>query len=748
MIAFRIFSAMLAVLKIVSLWIVAFSSSHGVGGQNLQHCFSGNNTSNSFEVLPGHGWDNLRNVETGRIYSMNFTECKVSPDRQYLLPNSVSLIPLKMSDVETFAELIEHWSEYVSSMSRSVNVDAGLHFVNFQISGKFSYDYQQVKQRQYESKSITTRVQLRYDRYIVNLDPTAILDHAFRCRILTIASHYQNNNTEIARYESDLLIRDYGTHVITRLHAGASLLQVDQVSSTYASSYDMHRSSILASASASFFGVINFDASYGSSVSESTKKAYLANRTHSHVQAHGGPMFKANFSVNDWVNGLDNGLVAIDRAGDPLHFVIEPDRFPELPDITVRKVAGVVRDAIQRYYKYNTYHGCTSPDSPNFSFQANVDDNSCKAPSTNFTFGGVFQTCRNNPGSSAGDVCAPKIQKNPLTGAFSCPLNYQSVELTSGTITKGFSRYECQRKCHSCWLVATCCHNDCGNVYYSSAGTYNAYWCAATTPVKQDSGFLFGGLYTSRVGNPLTNTQSCPEHFLPLHLGQDLTVCVSDDYELGFRFSMPFSGFFSCSAGNPLALPSSSATKSNTKLLQFVVNSGPSAWPHRCPSGYSQHLAVVDQGCEVEYCVKTNAFKHVASTPIRRPPFTPEPMEPDTLTNTLYIRGPSGKLWVKEQDHWIRVDNIDAESYKELQGDILQGSSDDKGISPGAAAGVSVAVTTICLLIGAAVFMTYRRKRSREYKELESVSHDRSTNGQCSSVQYGATAENHPQSDI
>ena len=31
-------------------------------------------------------------------------------------------------------------------------------------------------------------------------------------------------------------------------------------------------------------------------------------------------------------------------------------------------------------------------------------------------------------------------------------------------------------------------------------------------------------------------------------------VCISDDYELGSQYSIPFAGFFSCATGNPLAL--------------------------------------------------------------------------------------------------------------------------------------------------------------------------------------------------
>ncbi len=48
-------------------------------------------------------------------------------------------------------------------------------------------------------------------------------------------------------------------------------------------------------------------------------------------------------------------------------------------------------------------------------------------------------------------------------------------------------------------------------------------------------------------------------------------------------------------------------------------------WPKTCPSGYSQHLLLVNDGCELNYCVVMNALTPRALPSIRKPPYDNEP---------------------------------------------------------------------------------------------------------------------------
>ena len=81
----------------------------------------------------------------------------------------------------------------------------------------------------------------------------------------------------------------------------------------------------------------------------------------------------------------------------------------------------------------------------------------------------------------------------------------------------------------------------------SQTATYSTYWCVDLGKVPDQSGYLFGGVYSNKTANPMTNEMGCPEFYYPLVMGLDLKVCVSDDYERGFRYSVPFAGT-KCSA--------------------------------------------------------------------------------------------------------------------------------------------------------------------------------------------------------
>ena len=63
---------------------------------------------------------------------------------------------------------------------------------------------------------------------------------------------------------------------------------------------------------------------------------------------------------------------------------------PSLPEPTVRRMAGMVEQAIALYYKINTFPGCIDSKSLNFNYMANIADGSCNTPTINFTLGGKF----------------------------------------------------------------------------------------------------------------------------------------------------------------------------------------------------------------------------------------------------------------------------------------------------------------------------------------------------------------------
>ncbi|KAI4884957.1 hypothetical protein NFI96_030514, partial [Prochilodus magdalenae] len=590
----------------------------------LPECHKNSNLP-ALEVLPGGGWDNLRNLDMGRVMNISFSQCQTTEDGVYLIPDEVFVIPQKVSRVEMNSEIISSWLEQKSSTSRSINGDGSFFSV---LNSKFSSENQRMKTHQVKDNSVTSYVQVRDHLYTVQAYPDFTLDTRFTSQAKEIADAIGNNQTRLAEYLSEKMVLDYGTHVITSVDAGATLVQEDYLKSSYVSNMQSSQSSFSASAGANFFEKVKFDIGGKTTQETSEMRNYLGNITYSITLSHGGALFYPGITLEKWQESTLNNLVAIDRGGLPLHYFLNPSMFPDLPVPTVNKLALSVQQAIERYYKINTRPGCVKPDSKNFNFQANVDDDSCEGPSTNLSFGGVYQQCTSLMDGDA--ICQDLAVKNPATGSFSCQQSYTATLLLSETQERSYDKYECQKSCRKCgflWL-STCCDNVCGNVYSVQSARIDTYWCATNGVTPQSSGYLFGGLYGPLIQNPITKARSCPSNFFTQKfLSSGMMICLSNDYETATKFSVPFGGFFSCQSTNLLAESQS-----------------------RCPPQFSQQLAAISDGCQVLYCVHSSVFTKNELLPIHLPPFTRPPLISMLATNTVAVMTQGDRTWMRVKD--------------------------------------------------------------------------------------------------
>lgn len=603
------------------------------------------------ESLPGVGFDNLRNIEMSAVIQYNYSQCKTTNDGRFLIPNDVLTIPIQRSRLDSYATIFNHWDDYVSMTSASINLGATVYSA---VSGKFGFEYQHVKEHQVNNNARTTRTQMRSNLYKVILEPDAQLNPKFKNRLLDIAANIQNNNTAYASYLSELLVRDYGTHVLRSIDVGALISQIDSVNSNYIENKNGHVYNVTAAAAASFKGkfAFSFDSSFqhgNNHLEEYTEKRY-----HSQVVSIGGPLVHPNMTMEEWEAGVYNALVPIDRSGDPLHFIISSVTLPELPSPTLRDLIEYVYRGIEMYYSVNTHYGCTDPTSNNFDYQANLNDGSCSAPPTNYTFGGVFQTCKMIKGD--GDLCKKGLgTKNPLTGNYSCPEGYTAQELHSGVATHTKKEKHCKDVCHRSGFLGLSKKCKCLSVWVDVlvSAKYHGYWCAATDPSDLDtgSGALFGGVFTSKNINPVTRSMTCPFHFYPLHIGLDLKVCISTQLENAFKYSVPFGGFTSCKSGNPLA------NKKESDDDDDDDDKG-KRHPKHCPPTYKKFLATVDEGCEINYCAQLESDREIK--PPKIPPYHSRPGLKVNITQSMVIQGPYGDIWVRnEQGNWMSVNNND-----------------------------------------------------------------------------------------
>ncbi|XP_007548186.1 macrophage-expressed gene 1 protein-like isoform X1 [Poecilia formosa] len=655
----------------------------------LRQCRASTNISlTALEVLPGGGWDNLRNLDMGRVMNLSYFQCQTTEDGLYLIPDEVFVIPQKETGVETNSEIISSWLEQKSTTSNSINADVSFYSV---LNAKFSSENTRMKSHQVKDSSTTARVQVRNFIYTVKAYPDFTLDSRFVQQVKDIADAIVNNQTRNADCLSEKMVLDYGTHVITSIDAGASLVQEDYLRSSYVSDSSSDTSTIKAQAGLNFFDKLKFDISSQSSQQSSLLKTYQSNIQYSLIQSHGSIPFYPGITLQKWQENTKNNLVAIDRSGFPIQYFINSNTFPDLPQPTVGKVARTVSMAIDRYYKVNTRPGCVDIGSKNFNFQANVDDNSCDGPATNLSFGGVYQQCTKLT-NDADPLCQTLAQKNIATGGYSCRSPYSPTLLRSEVRQQGYTEnycYDVKHRCGFLWLK-TCHRQNCQNLYRVRSARINTYWCSVNGKAPENSGYLFGGIYGTSFENPITKSKSCPANFIPVKfLSDGQMICVSDDYETGSRYSVPFGGLFSCESGNPLA--------KNQR---------------RCPPKFSQHLASVSDGCEILYCVQSGLFTGGDLKPIILPPFTKSPLVSMQATNTVMVMTEGDKSWVRvgPTKLWKLV------KPEEMPDLIRKFNPEMNQMSSGEKAGVAFGVMGLIAFVVIVAVILRRRRRYSQFR--------------------------------
>lgn len=538
----------------------------------------------------------------GQVFSHEHSACKVTRDGKYLIPDSVSVIPVRENHYQLYAELFEHWSSYTSLTSSKINV-------NSPIFGLFSEEKQMIKKKQ-ELFTSVARTAFRNKAYEVRQDIISELHPDFKSRVYEIAAYEQNNDTKLAEYYSEMLVNEYGTHYITAVNAGALIVKLDCLSKSY---IDKTTAQHIMSAAALTFPLyeqiaktVNLHLDVASVYSQEHINGYHQNVQKLDIFTMGGAPFTPNFNFSMWLKDIPNNMVTIDRYGKRLHNAISSSLFPELLTATTRKVSRYVEAAIERYIDINEKQMRTQLGSRQqtliFNQRLGGDDLNQDNGRITKIFGGIYQTCK-----KAGQRCQQIT--NTLVGIPGrCPSGYTAIRL--------FDRI------------------------YSEAGN-EIFWCGALNSFSvHDKGFLFGGFHSYLRVNPLTGEKFCHPYFdqIELLMSNILSVCLSSDHKNAQAKAVGFGGFFSCKYGNPFALPpdANAADYSSENL------------PHTCPAGYSQYLMTKFDDCNIHVCLEDDTFDLTRSTlnlPLDQlTANTDIDVEDNTQSSILQVKGSGGTI--------------------------------------------------------------------------------------------------------
>lgn len=558
--------------------------------------------------IPGHGWDSLQDKQMGSVFRTDYSKCKTTLDGRFLIPNNYEAIVTKSSDIQMSTDMVQHWKNYTSLTSKSFNLKLGIDLsswdIQIQLSSSFSDDYQKVKDNMMEFGAAAVRVSIQHDQYQVLSTPSAMLNEQIEKLFYDVIDALEVNNTDRAECLLEFIVRDYGTHYVTRVHAGAMLVQENYVETLDKKQMEGYNKEIKAAAAISFLELIKLPkTNYGMSENWQMLEEYKSMTRSSRTRTFGGPDFLIGMTAKEWQERIGHDLVAIDKSGDPIFYLITPTRFPNTPPEILEIMLLQLKTVVKDYLVYNMHVGCMDPESTNFDVTANIDS-PCQESYTyeGHQLGGIYIQCSlSSYRHEAGNPCKTKSQKNPLTGDFSCPNGFSSVLINSWQDEQTTQKSECDQKCSGWWIFKKC-NLVCNNNWYTSYADLKSYWCSPTQSNSGQSGYMFGGAFSTTTNNAYTGRKTCPQDYFKLKLSEDSWVCVANADQ---KQKTEFGGFFSCKSSNPLAGNSVAISQKG------------------CQSGFRQSIVTVDDHCQISYCYKpfpktTQSYRNAE---LIRPPF-------------------------------------------------------------------------------------------------------------------------------
>ncbi len=193
---------------------------------------------------------------------------------------------------------------------------------------------------------------------------------------------------------------------------------------------------------------------------------------------------------------------------------------------------------------------------------------------------------------------------NFYTGNDQCKPGFNKYLIHKSVQTEQIFRQDCYG-CGFLWL-STCCDN-----IPTGTGQRELYLYSCYKNITQNGAALgeedtvlmhvYGGSFTSKKINPVTDAFTCPQGFSEVNGLDDMIVCLAEKIQAQTNTLPRYGGMFSCDYGN------------------IATDTGAKA----CPTGYSVYvMTAIDGDCLINVCLKFETFDEIRNFPVVvLPPF-------------------------------------------------------------------------------------------------------------------------------
>uniref|UniRef100_T1J8W7 MACPF domain-containing protein n=1 Tax=Strigamia maritima TaxID=126957 RepID=T1J8W7_STRMM len=571
--------------SIPSLILLLIFFTHDVHADDARQKKCGN--TRRLRPLPGMGWDSLESRQMGAIISFKYNNCHKTDDRVFEIPDYIEATSMKIRETEV--DPVTDWFKYAPMVAKTLKLDSIKADKFSKIDGFFTHDYAQIKRHQLKENYATVRITLRNVVYKLMTSFNDELDAQFKERLDKIGDEIKLGNTRGAKYLADIVVKDYGTHLIRSIDVGGIFGRDDYFSINYV---EKNAPIVKDNAQFSFFNAIGLNHDQ-SRISDSNLSSYESLRRGFRMFTVGGVEFKDELKLEEWESGLYDNLVVIDQSGVRLDLAL---RRMKLNLSNAGQTIDFIQNAVEKYYRVNIHKGCVAVEQPLFDSTVNYDAGEiCNHDLEQQYLGGFYQTCALREKYDI-NFCKNYTFNNGMSGFSTCPIQY---------IDRAVIHTDIVQPCLASPKLKNCIIDVTTHVCITDI-----------EPSAYSKTHSFGGVYSDLVENMITKSRHCPPGFDPIGMlgNSQMFVCVGDEtVEEAEVAAMSFGGL--CSEFDKC--PESS-----------------------CPAGYTQHFGTFYNEIEVYYCARMGSNDMTYEASLLRPPYLEIEDEDELKSSTVVTNKP------------------------------------------------------------------------------------------------------------